>query len=182
MAVKLLLAQKLTHRRVAALVGKSLGFVSTWAHRETFERREGSGRPRCTTKRDDKKIVKIARKQLRSSVRKLSANMKKRDVKVSATTIRRRLAEAGVKAYMSTKVPKLSDSQKMRRIEWRIATYAVTYAILTPKFCGLMKYGSISQVMEVGATTCAGGLSLTRRTKIPKKSGIRKSCFGVVSA
>ncbi|GES83658.1 helix-turn-helix domain-containing protein [Rhizophagus clarus] len=55
------------------------------------------GRPHTTTKAQDNRIVKMAKKKHDITSTKIQQKLKKKDVTVSSRTIRRRLVESGVK-------------------------------------------------------------------------------------
>ena len=81
----------------------------------THQRKSGSGRPRKTTPREDRRIVREAQSNRRASSRSLKQSL---SLDVSPKTIRNRLHEVGIRSYWTTKKPFISETNRKRRIAW----------------------------------------------------------------
>ncbi|GFV96609.1 transposable element Tcb2 transposase [Trichonephila clavipes] len=76
----------------------------------SFTRRSGSGRPRRTSRREDRHNVRNARVQLTASP-SLGAH-------VSYRTIRRRLAEGHLGSWSPSRALPLTPTHRHLRLEW----------------------------------------------------------------
>lgn len=103
-------------------LGKST--VQTWADRYENEghmdRRSGSGRPRATTKSDDRWIEIQCKRNRRLTAVALEKTIRKQDgtPKVTVQTVRNRLLDAGYPARIARKKPLLTKMQKKNRLAW----------------------------------------------------------------
>lgn len=90
-------------------------------HRETglLTRRPGSGRPRATTRRDDRFVQLYSlRNRAASAVATTQRLRAVRGVDVSAETVRRRLREYGLAAYRPAQGPLLTAQHKRERLQF----------------------------------------------------------------
>ena len=98
-------------REVGRVLGVSYAIVYRWWNRWLQEghikRREGSGRPRKTTKRTDAKLVLACKRERFQSVPRLAVRwIAAAGVLCSIRTAYRRLAEAGIKSFRpSVRIP-----------------------------------------------------------------------------
>ena len=76
-----------------------------------------SGRPRKTTRQQDRNLVRKSLSNRRSSVRQLQ-RATGTDLGISSATVHRRLKEAGLRSVVMKKKPTLTNRHKVRRLEW----------------------------------------------------------------
>ena len=92
-------------------------------HKETgsVKDREGRGRKKKTSNREDGCIIKASLKDRRKSstilCKDINANL---DIVISPRTIRRRLLEAGLKSCRAKKKPLLSVKAREKRLAWAL--------------------------------------------------------------
>lgn len=84
----------------------------------TGERKPGSGRKRKTMKRDDRRIVKIARGASSPSAADIQTEMLQAGVGVCERTIRRRLHESGNRRCVCTAKPWVSEKNRIKRLKF----------------------------------------------------------------
>lgn len=77
-----------------------------------------SGRSRCTTKAQDKRIVKMAKKKHNITSTEIQKELEKQGIEVSSRTIRRRLGEFGGKFVREIQKPLLSEKHRANRLQW----------------------------------------------------------------
>lgn len=90
-----------------------------FAETGSVKKREGQGRPRITTEREDRQIVRIAKSNRKTSLKRLSnesSDLLKKSI--SRFTIRRRLKEQGFKVCRCTKKPLVSGKNRKKRFNW----------------------------------------------------------------
>lgn len=113
---------KLSYRDIAKIVNCSVDTVSFWANvwleTKDLTSEPKTGRKRSTTAKDDKKIVKLAKKDDNATSFTIQQEMSRGGVEVSARTIRRRLREAGGKYNQPIRKPLLSDGHMEKRLQW----------------------------------------------------------------
>lgn len=84
-----------------------------------IKRRDGSGRKRKTTKREDNIIVNASKKDPFKSAKTISQEVATdHDIHVSDDTVNRRLNEAGLPSYIARSKPFISDDNVKKRYEW----------------------------------------------------------------
>lgn len=84
-----------------------------------FKRRQGSGRPRATTRRDDRFIVTTALRNRRLNAVQLGQHLQEaREVEVSRWTVRRRLREGNLTAHRPANGPKLTPAHRQARLQF----------------------------------------------------------------
>lgn len=85
----------------------------------TVEDTARSGRPRKTTKRQDRLIVRQSKDNRCASAPEILAKVKKEhNIAVSVRTISNRLTEAGLRSYFALRKPLLTDEHCKRRLEF----------------------------------------------------------------
>ncbi|GFX29055.1 transposable element Tcb2 transposase [Trichonephila clavipes] len=85
----------------------------------SFTRRPGSGRPRQTSRREDRHIVRNARVQPTASLATIQAQLAPLlGVPVSSRTIRRRLPERHLGSRRPLRVLPLTPTNRRLRLEW----------------------------------------------------------------
>jgi transposase len=79
------------------------------------KRKPGSGRHRTTSAREDRMIVRQAKRDRRGSASSIKASL---GLSVTEKTVRNRLREAGMRSYWATKKPFISEENRKKRIAW----------------------------------------------------------------
>lgn len=106
-------------RQIAKKMGRThpciMKFLKKYKARGTCTRVVGSGRPRLTTPRDDRRFVAIARAKRNISARHIAFEA---DIDVSKQTVIRRLGEAGMKSCVACKKPLISEKNRKQRFAW----------------------------------------------------------------
>ena len=103
-------------------IGKSS--MQAWADRYekdgVLERKKGSGRPRVTTKTEDRFIQLQCKRNRKKTAVEIVKTIRKKDGKLKATvqTIRNRPIEFGYPARVARRKPFLSKVQKQSRLQW----------------------------------------------------------------
>jgi len=93
--------------------------ISKWRETRTVANIYKTGRARLTNRREDRRIVTMFEKSPKKSAFKASKELEKRiGTRVSETTIRRRLHEAGLKGRKPRKKPLLSIRNIRKRLTW----------------------------------------------------------------
>ena len=115
--------QGLSHRQIAAKLGVShpaiTKLLKKYRETGTVQDRPGRGRRRKTTEREDRVIVRLCLQNRRISVPALSqAATKATGKRLSATLVRGRLLEKGLRSCRAVKKPLLSKTNRVRRLAW----------------------------------------------------------------
>ena len=109
----------------SSLPARWCGGSDSWKSRYVVEGnvtlRHGSGRPRQTTKRSDRFLVRLAKKHHLSSAQALLQQWEQR---VSRWIVRRRLLEKQLRSYRPALCPKLTRHHMGRRLQWCMAKLA----------------------------------------------------------
>ncbi|GFX25009.1 transposable element Tcb2 transposase [Trichonephila clavipes] len=110
-------------RRVALQLGSSDCVVRRcwhqWILEMSFTRRPVSGRPRQTSRREDRHIVRNARVQSTASSEAIQAQVAPSlGAPVSSRTIQRRLAEGHLGSWRPLRVLPLTPTHRNLRLEW----------------------------------------------------------------
>ena len=85
----------------------------------SFCDRKRVGRPRSTTKKEDKYIVINSLRNCRCTAPDLAADFNKHHTtKISTTTVKRRLLEVGFRDHEAVKKPCLTTIHKQKRLVW----------------------------------------------------------------
>lgn len=80
--------------------------------------RPRSGRPRATTRRQDRKLIEIAKSMRRSSSKQLNSEWSKYEINVCARTLRNRLNEKGYHFCKAKTKPFMTKKHKKSRLLW----------------------------------------------------------------
>lgn len=92
-------------------------FTETGSHANKLR----TGRKRVTTARQDRILIRESLKDRKKTSFALAAALSEEiEETVSARTVRRRLAEAGLKGCKARKKPWLSEKNKKHRLEWAL--------------------------------------------------------------
>jgi hypothetical protein len=84
----------------------------------TPKRKGRCGRRRITSSQDDRALVRLSKANRKMTSRRLMVEMGTSGVLVSSRTVRRRLIEAGLRAYRPRKKPKLTPTMMKKRLQW----------------------------------------------------------------
>lgn len=84
----------------------------------TPKRKGRCGRKRLTSSTDDRALVRLSRNNRKFTSRRLWTEMCLAGVELSARTVRRRLLDAGLRAYRPRKKPKLTAVMMKKRLDW----------------------------------------------------------------
>jgi transposase len=93
-------------------------WTKRWEETKDLNDQPKSGANRITSLKQDEKIVKLAKKNDDITVVKIQQEMKKQDVNISVTTIRRRLNEAKGKYMHKLAKPLLTKTHQQKRLQW----------------------------------------------------------------
>ena len=106
-------------RQVARLLHLSSSTVWRWVNRNfetgTVSRKHGSGRPKKTDVRSDRRLHRLARLNPFCTIRDLHRDWGEG---VSIWTMKRRLKEFGLHKYRVLRVPLLTKRHKRDRLDW----------------------------------------------------------------
>src|SRR3954471_11881246 len=127
-----------------------------------------SGRSRCTTKAQDKRIVKLAKKKHNITSTEIQKELKKQGVEVSSRTIRRRLGESGGKFVKEVSKPLLSEKHRANRFQWEKSLIIIELFLLMK-----IPFNYISQIERSGNSL--GGEKYSVQSSIH-----RRFMYGVV--
>lgn len=113
----------MSYRKIAARIGCSVGSVCKIVKKQqqtgTVVDRPITGRKRITTQRQDRIITRISLADRRKTAPQIRADLEEHhSMKVSVTTVQRRLLEVGLKAYRARKKPRLTRVHRQRRMEF----------------------------------------------------------------
>lgn len=84
----------------------------------TPQRKGRCGRKRISSKQDDRALARLSKANRKMTSRRLMVEMNTSGVQMSSRTVRRRLIEAGLRAYRPRKKPKLTTAMKKKRLLW----------------------------------------------------------------
>ena len=82
----------------------------------TYRRSAGSGRPRKTSERENRIIVRQGTTNCFLSTEKIRSNLKTKNL-ISKTTIRRRIHDKGTRGYVAARKPFVNEAQRKRRLQ-----------------------------------------------------------------
>ena len=95
--------------------------VKKYAETGYVKDRQGKGRKRRTSSREDRKIIQASLKDRRKSSIEISREIKEEiGLEVSSRTIRRRLLDSGLKSCRAKKKPLLSEKARQKRLQWAL--------------------------------------------------------------
>jgi transposase len=81
---------------------------------------EKSGRKRSTTEKPDGVIQSVVAQHSTESAKQIAFRLSKKGIKISETTLRRRLKEAGIQSMKPTSKPLLTNGHIQKRLQWAI--------------------------------------------------------------
>jgi transposase len=108
-------------------LGTGSNTIKTWADRYEeegkMERKSGSGRPRMTTSKEDRLIVRQSERNRKLTATKIARTLEAKDnsggsPKPTRWTVGRRLLDAGLPARRPRKKPLLTKKHKQARLKW----------------------------------------------------------------
>ena len=86
---------------------------------EACQRQGNSGRKRTTNQREDRKMVREATSEASPNAAVLATNHEARThKKISSTTVKRRMKEAGIRRCLKCKKPYVNDGHRKVRLDW----------------------------------------------------------------
>lgn len=116
------LGPKLPPSGIAKYKKISKSTVRHWLkkYRETGEVEDetGKGRKRATSAGDEKKIIALATGQKRPSSKEIMVKLQEQGKQISASTIQRRLREAGMRYGPPLRKPVLTATHRKQRLAW----------------------------------------------------------------
>lgn len=108
-----------SNRRIARHLDRSDATIrrcwQEWVNHGRTQRREGSGRPRATTEREDRSLVRAA---LTDPDASLSSIQRATGASVSTRTINRRLRDRGLRSRRPLRRLPLTSVQRQARLQW----------------------------------------------------------------
>lgn len=115
--------EKKSHREVATLFGVSKTSVTNllkrFRERNNVQNKPRSGRPKVTTERDDKILVRMSKRDPRKTAVELNETIQKEHaVKCSVSTTKRRLCKAGLFGRRPAKKPLISVKNRKARLKF----------------------------------------------------------------
>ena len=114
--------------------------IKGYKETKSFKNREGQGRKKSTTTREDRSLKRASLADRRKSSSGLSAELREGANKnISARTVRRRLLEVGLKGCKAWKKPYLSQANKKKRLE-----FAKNHENWTPDVWGKIVWSDVS--------------------------------------
>jgi len=84
----------------------------------SIKNKVGKSRKKATTPQTDRRIVRMALKNRKSSAIDINKSLSDAGVAVSDRTVRRRLISAGLRARIPRKKPFLNAAQRQKRLKW----------------------------------------------------------------
>ena len=103
------------YRRISRHIGRGRTTIRAYIRRNRRDRKEESRRPRITTSREDRNIVRTILREPRQSLKDINKLI---PVKISESTLRRRLAEADIVNVKVTKKPYVNNKNRICRLNW----------------------------------------------------------------
>lgn len=113
-----------SYRKIAAKMGQGvspagvLKVCQRFAETGTIKNKAGRGRKKVTTTQTDRRIVRLALKNRKSTSVDINDALADSGVAVSGRTVRRRLVSAGLRARIPRKKPFLNPAQRRKRLQW----------------------------------------------------------------
>ncbi|GBC00286.1 hypothetical protein RclHR1_03800002 [Rhizophagus clarus] len=113
---------KWSYGKIASYIKCSKPTVAYWVQQYRQDKdltdKQRPGQPRTTTKAQDNRIVKMAKKKHDITSTEIQQKLEKKDVTVSSRTIRHRLVESGGKFVKEISKPLLSEQHRIKRLKW----------------------------------------------------------------
>ena len=142
--------------------------------------RHRTGRPRKTTAVDDRNIVRAVKKNPKTSVSDITNNLHRTGVKVSQSTVQRRLREQQYRGYTTRCKPLISSKNRKARLNLQRST-EMSHKSSGTKFYGLMRLILTStNVMERPECGERRDLSWSKTYKLICEARWRK-CHGLAA-
>ena len=113
-----------SYREIASKMGNGVSPAGVLKLCKRFEttgkvtNQTGRGRKKATTTLTDRRIVRLALQNRRSTAVDINRSLEDAGVKVSDRTVRRRLVAAGMRARIPRKKPFLNAVQRQKRLQW----------------------------------------------------------------
>ena len=113
-----------TYREISKIVGVSISTISRIVKMKretgsvTLKRKGKFGRKRKTTPKDDAYLIRESVKDPRKTSDAIKTTLGEKGIKISSSTVRRRLLEVGRKAYRPVKKQLLTKTMKTKRYKW----------------------------------------------------------------
>ena len=113
--------QNLSERQISAQMGCSKTAVhqaiAKYQQNGSYTDKKRTGRPRVTTAQEDNVMRRIVVRSATSSMKKIRAELLRRDRRISNMTVSRRLSkEFSMKSYKPVKKPGLTAAMKAKRL------------------------------------------------------------------
>lgn len=106
-------------RRVNRNVSSVLRCWSKWSEEGVQHRRRGSGRPRRTTDREERRLRLLATRDRFSTTRSIANDwMRGTGLRMSMSTVYRRIRSYGLRSYRPFLCLPLTPLHRLRRLEW----------------------------------------------------------------
>ena len=178
-------------RETAIILQKSKSWVAKWSSSQNFSDKPRSGRPNVLD-RTAKKIIEKAKYKTGSSTRKISKQLKNKDLPESTGTVWRYMSSKGWKPLRRKKLPLLSNKQrkallafarKYRKVTAMSAlkTFSISATLKTILYGVPGEPGSATyQVKESAKWMVWGGMSarsLTSLHFIPQSQTVREEYY-----
>lgn len=93
-------------------------WLDRWKASKDLTKSTRSGRPRETTPKQDQQILSMANQQISVTSRDIENRLKRKGVRISQRTVRRRLNEAGAKFSPPMSKPLLNSDHQNNRLKW----------------------------------------------------------------
>ena len=113
-----------SYREIASKIGQGvtpavvLKLCKHFTETGSVQTKQGRGRKKTTTTLTDRRIVRLALRNRKSSAVDINKELVDADVKISDRTVRRRLVTAGLRARIPRKKPYLNSVQRSKRLQW----------------------------------------------------------------
>lgn len=93
--------------------------IKRYCENNSLKNRDGQGRKRCTTQREDRLLKRTSLLNRRKPSSDVAAEFREATAKeISTRTVRRRLLQAGLKGCKARKKPWLSEVNIKKRLSW----------------------------------------------------------------
>lgn len=113
---------KLGYTEITKIVKCSRDTVSHWINRwketKDLSDKPKTGRPRSTTDKEDKKILKLAEKDESLTCSDIQSKIEQKGINISSETVRRRIKEVKGKYNAPISKPLLTDDHRKKRLQW----------------------------------------------------------------
>lgn len=113
-----------SYREIASKIGQGvtsagvLKLCKRFEETGTIQNKDGRGRKKITSPQTDRRIVRLALRDRKSSAVDINKSLAETGVAVSDRTVSRRLVAAGLRARIPRKKPFLNTVQRQKRLTW----------------------------------------------------------------